>query len=128
MSIIRSSRDYAVWLDLLIPALREDPEQAERAARFFHSLLVDIEENPQGSVRAIECLETALMVASHSLQCIGRVIFCFQASLGEDFPSGLDSMERVAEAMRRVKAELKRAGSRPRTRRGHAAQRASSCQ
>ena len=63
MSLIRCSRDYAVWLDLFIPALREDSSKTERAAKLFHSLLVEIESNPQGSALAIERLENALMVA-----------------------------------------------------------------
>src|SRR5437868_8718125 len=63
MSLMGDGREYAIWLDLLMPALQEESVKAEQTARLFHSLLVEIENNPQGSLHAIECLETALAVA-----------------------------------------------------------------
>ena len=102
-------RDDSVWLDLFNPALREDSSKAERAAKLFHCLLVEIENNPQDAVRVIECLENALRLAFSFTAMYRTCHILFQASLGDDFPSDLDSMGRVAEAMKRVKAELRRA-------------------
>ena len=101
--------DDAVWLDLFIPALREDASKAERIAKLLHCLLVEIENNPQGSARAVECLERALRLAFSFSAMYRTCHILFQASLGDDFQPDLDSMERLAEAMKRVRAELRRA-------------------
>lgn len=116
MSLMGDGREYAIWLDLLMPALQEESVKAEQTARLFHSLLVEIENNPQGSLHAIECLETALAVAFSFTPIYPTSHILFQASLDEDFLAGLDSTERLMEAMRRVKAELKRdSRSQPKT-------------
>ena len=117
MSLIGSTRDYAIWFDLFFPSLHGDSTKAERVAKLFHSLIVDIENNPEGALCAIECLETALAVAFSFTPMYRTCHILFQASLGSDFPTGLDSMEQVAEAMRRVSAAIKRAETRRRTRR-----------
>ena len=101
--------DDSVWLDLFIPALRENSGNAERAAKLFHSLLVEIENNPQGAVRAIECLERALRLAFSFTSMYRTCHILFQASLADDFQPNLGSMERLTEAMRQVKIELRRA-------------------
>ncbi len=101
-------RDDSVWLDLFNPALREDSSKAERAAKLLHCLLVDIENNPQGSMRALECLENGFRLAFSFTPTYRTCLILFQASLDNDFPRDLDSMERVVEAAKRVKVELKR--------------------
>lgn len=101
--------DDSVWLDLFIPALREDPSRAVRVAKLFHSLLVEIENNSQGAVRVMGCLENALRLAFSFSPMYRTCSILFQASLADDFPPNLDSMERLTEAMKRIKAELRRA-------------------
>ncbi len=110
--------DDSIWLDLFIPALRENSGKAERAAKLFQSLLMEIENSPQGTGRAIECLENALRLAFSFTAMYRTCHILFQASLADDFPRDLDSIERLTEAMKRVNAELRRASkSRPKKRR-----------
>lgn len=60
------------WLDLLEPMLLEDPALAERAAKLWHHLLVEIESGPEGATRVAEFLENALQLTSHTPRPIGR--------------------------------------------------------
>ena len=109
--------DDSVWLDLFIPALHGDSAKAERAAKLFHRLLVEIENDPCDSLRVIECLERGLRLAFSFTPMYRTCHILFQASLADNFPSDLDSMERVTEAANRVRAELKRASrSQPKAR------------
>ena len=100
------------WLDLLAPALDKDPDRADRVAKLFHYLLVEIESGPKGSTRAIQSLESAFRLTFSFTKTYRACLILFMASLGEDFPPDLGSIELLMEAMSRLEAEMKRINKR----------------
>jgi hypothetical protein len=98
-----------VWLDLLEPMLFEDSALADRAAKLWHYLLIEIESGPEGVTRAAVCLENALRLTFPFTTTYQACMILFQESLGNDFPDQKDSLAVLSEAIVRVKAALKRA-------------------
>ena len=112
--------DDNVWLDLFNPTFHEDPSKADRAAKLFHHLLAEIESGAEGATRVAWCLENALRLTLPFTDTYRACRILFEVSLGKNFPSDLDSMDLLAEAMKRTKAALERASrSRPKKRRKH---------
>ena len=98
-----------VWLDLLEPILFEDSALADRAAKLWHYLLLEIESGPEGVTRAAVCLENALRLTFPFTTTYQACMILFQESLGDDFPAKDDSLAVLSEAIVRVKAALRRA-------------------
>lgn len=98
-----------VWLDLLEPMLFEDSALADRAARLWHYLLLEIESGPEGVNNAAVCLENALRLTFPFTTTYQACMILFQESLGDDFPPQADSLAVLSEAIIRVKAALRRA-------------------
>jgi len=98
-----------VWLDVLEPMLHEDPALADRAARLWHYLLVEIESGPDGVTNAAVCLENALRLTFPFTTSYQACMMLFQESLGDDFPAQKGSLAVLSEAIVRVEAALKRA-------------------
>jgi hypothetical protein len=98
-----------VWLDLLEPMLLENPALADRAAKLWHYLLVEIESGPEGVTNAAVCLENALRLTFPFTTTYQACTTLFQESLGDDFPAKDDSLEVLSEAIVRVKSALRRA-------------------
>jgi hypothetical protein len=98
-----------VWLDLLEPMLFEDSALADRAAKLWHHLLLEIESGPEGVTRAAVCLENALRLTFPFTTTYQACMILFQESLGDDFPAKNDSLEVLSEAIVRVKSALRRA-------------------
>jgi hypothetical protein len=98
-----------VWLDLLEPMLFEDSALADRAAKLWHYLLLEIESGPDGVTNAAVCLENALRLTFPFTTIYQACMILFQESLGDDFPVKDDSLEVLSEAIVRVKAALRRA-------------------
>ena len=98
-----------VWLDLLEPMLFEDSALADRAAKLWHYLLVEIESGPEGVTNAAVCLENALRLTFPFTTTYKACMILFQESLGDDFPPQDDSLAVLSEAIVRVRAALKRA-------------------
>ena len=92
-----------VWLDLLEPMLSEDSARADRAAKLWHHLLVQIESGPEGVTNAAVCLENALRLTFPFTSTYKACMILFQESLGDDFPPKDDSLEVLSEAIVRVK-------------------------
>ena len=100
-----------VWLDLLEPMLSDDPALADRAAKLWHHLLVQIESGPEGVTNAAVCLENALRLTFPFTTTYQACTILFQESPSDDFPAKNDALEVLSEAIVRVKASLKRAES-----------------
>ncbi|HXU36864.1 MAG TPA: hypothetical protein VN937_10925 [Blastocatellia bacterium] len=98
-----------VWLDLLEPMLFEDSALADRAAKLWHYLLLELESGPEGVTRAAVCLENALRLTFPFTTTYQACMILFQESLGDDFPTKNNSLEVLSEAIVRVKAALRRA-------------------
>jgi hypothetical protein len=98
-----------VWLDLLEPMLFEDSALADRAAKLWHYLPLEIESGPEGVTRAAVCLENALRLTFPFTTTYQACMILFQESLGDDFPAKNDSLAVLSEAIVRVKTALKRA-------------------
>lgn len=98
-----------VWLDLLEPTLVEDSALADRAAKLWHYLLVEIESGPDGVTNAAVCLENALRLTFPFTTTYQACMILFQESLGDDFPAQDDSLDVLSEAIARTRAALKRA-------------------
>jgi len=98
-----------VWLDLLEPMLSDHPALADRAAKLWHHLLVQIESGPEGITNAAVCLENALRLTFPFTTTYQACMILFQESLGDDFPATDDSLAVLSEAIVRVNAALKRA-------------------
>ena len=98
-----------VWLDLLEPMLSDDPALADRAAKLWHHLLVQIERGPEGITNAAVCLENALRLTFPFTSTYQGCMILFQESLGDDFPPKDDSLEVLSEAIVRTRRAVKRA-------------------
>ena len=98
-----------VWLDLLEPMLLEDSALADRAAKLWHYLLVEIESGPEGVTNAAVCLENALRLTFPFTTTYQACMILFQESLGDEFPHRNDSLDVLSEAIVRVKSALRRA-------------------
>ena len=98
-----------VWLDLLEPMLFGDSALADRAAKLWHYLLLEIESGPEGVTRAAVCLENALRLTFPFTTTYQACMILFQESLGNDFPAKNDSLEVLSEAIVRVKRSQRRA-------------------
>lgn len=109
-----------VWLDLLEPMVFEDSALADRAAKLWHYLLLEIESGPEGVTNAAVCLENALRLTFPFRTTYQACTMLFRESLGDDFPAKDDSLDVLSEAIVRVKAALRRAehSHRDRRRRG----------
>lgn len=121
-----SSFDDSVWLDLFGPLyFSADTRQADRAARLFHDLLVELENGPMGATNAAICIENALRLIFPYTKMGRACMILFQVSLGKDFPSRKDSLAVLSEAMKRTKAALERGSvsQSKRLRKGRAANR-----
>jgi len=92
-----------VWLDLLEPMLLEDSALADRAAKLWHHLLVQIESGPEGVTNAAVCLENALRLTFPFTTTYQTCMILFQESLGDDFPTKDNSLEVLSEAIVRVR-------------------------
>lgn len=112
-----------VWLDLLEPMLFEDSALADRAAKLWHYLLVEIESGPEGVTNAAMCLENALRLTSPFTTTYQACMILFQDSLGNDFPVKSDPLEALSEAIVRVRIRLKRAARGHRTKRSKGSRR-----
>ena len=89
--------------------LFEDSALADRAAKLWHYLLLEIESGPEGVTNAAVCLENALRLTFPFTTTYQACMILFQESLGDDFPSKDDSLEVLSEAIVRVKGALRRA-------------------
>ena len=103
-----------VWLDLLEPMLSDDSALADRAAKLWHYLMVEIESGPEGITNAAVCLENALRLTFPFTTTYQTCMALFQESLGDDFPAKENSLEVLSEAIVRVRTARKRAGRSPR--------------
>lgn len=112
-----------VWLDLLEPILFEDSALADRAAKLWHYLLLEIESGQEGVTRAAVCLENALRLTFPFTTTYQACMILFQESLGDDFPAKNDSLELLSEAIVRVRAALRRAERTHRNKRRRGSQR-----
>lgn len=92
-----------VWLDLLEPMLSEDSALADRAAKLWHYLLVEIERGPDGVTNAAVCLENALRLTFPFTTTYQACTRLFHESLDDDFPAKDDSLEVLSEAIARVR-------------------------
>lgn len=93
-----------VWLDLLEPMLFEDSALADRAAKLWHYLLVEIESGPEGVTNAAVCLENALRLTFPFTTTYQSCMILFQESLGDDFLAKNDSLAVLSEGIVRVKS------------------------
>ena len=109
--------DDRVWLDLFNPTFREDSSKAARAAKLWHQLLSELESGPRGATRVAWCLENALRLTFPFTDTYHACRILFEVSLDETFPSNLNTMELLTEAMKRTRAALQAAESRPRKKR-----------
>lgn len=101
-----------VWADLFDPLFARDGDLAERAAKLFMYLLLELEnEGPKGATNAAICIENALD-RIFPYTPVGRTCkILFLVSLGKDFPAKTDSLAVLSEAMKRARAALKRASA-----------------
>lgn len=106
-----------VWLDLFNPTFHEDSSKAERAAKLWRRLLAELESGPRGATRVAWCLENALRLTFPFTGTYHVCRILFEVSLGETFPSNLDTMESLTEAMRRTRAALQDAESKSKKKR-----------
>lgn len=100
--------DESVWLELFAPLFAEDGSLADRAARLFDYLSLEMENGPNGITNVGICLENALrLIFPHT--SVGRTcMILFQVSLGKDFPPQPDTLAILTEAMKRTRAALER--------------------
>jgi hypothetical protein len=109
--------DERVWLELFQPLFAEDGNLADRAAKLFDYLSLEIENGPNGTTRVGICLENALRLI-FPYTSVGRTcMILFQVSLGKDFPPQPDTLATLTEAMKRTKTALERGPDRSRQRR-----------
>ena len=100
--------DEAVWLELFAPLFADDGSLADRAAKMFDYLSLEIENGPNGITRVGICIENALRLI-FPYTSVGRTcLILFQVSLGKDFPAQPDTLATLTEAMRRTRAALER--------------------
>lgn len=109
--------DDRIWLDLFEPLFDENPELADRAAKLWHRLLAELEDGAKGVAHAMICIENALMLTFPFTETYHACRILFEVSLGESFPSNLDTMELLTEAMKRTRAVLEDAESKTKKKR-----------
>ena len=99
-----------VWADLFDPLCTKDGDLAERAAKLFMYLLMELEnEGAKGATNAAICIENALDRIFPYTPVGQTCKILFLVSLGKDFPAKPDSLAVLSEAMKRTRAALKRA-------------------
>ena len=101
-----SWRDERVWLELFQPLFAEDGDLADRAAKLFDYLLLEIDNGQKGVTHVAICLENALRLI-FPYTSVGRTcMILFQVSLGKDFPPHPDTLAALTEAMKRTRIAL----------------------
>lgn len=100
--------DDNIWLDLFGPLFLEDSSQADHAAKLWHRLLAELEDGPEGLVRAMTCLENALRLTFPFTETHRACRILFEMSLGQDFPPDREPLALISEALKRTKAALER--------------------
>lgn len=101
--------DDRVWIDLFAPLFAKDGSLADRAAKLFDYLLLELENGgSKGATHAAICIENALdrIFPYTSLGRTCKILFL--VSLGKDFPAKRDSLAVLSEAMKRTRAALER--------------------
>jgi len=110
-------KDERVWLELFQPLFARDGDLADRAAKLFDYLSLEIDSGPKGVTHVGICLENALRLI-FPYTSVGRTcMILFQVSLGKDFPTQPDTLDTLTEAMKRTRTALDAASkskSRPR--------------
>lgn len=101
--------DDRVWIDLFAPLFAEDGSLADRAAKLFDYLLLELENGgSKGATHAAICIESALQLI-FPYTSLGRTcMILFQVSLGKDFPAKPDTLAVLSEAMKRTRLALER--------------------
>jgi hypothetical protein len=101
-------KDERVWLELFQPLFARDGNLADRAAKLFDYLSLEIDNGPMGVTHVSTCLENAFRLI-FPYTTIGRAcMILYQVSLGKDFPTQPDTLDTLTEAMKRTKAALER--------------------
>lgn len=109
--------DERVWLELFQPLFAEDGDLAERAAKLFDCLSLELDKGSMGITHVGICLENALRLIFPYTPTGRACMILFQVSLGKDFPPQPDTLATLTEAMKRTKAALERGPVRQRKRR-----------
>ena len=101
-------KDERVWLELFQPLFARDGDLADRAAKLFDYLSLEIENGPQGITHVGTCLENAFRLIFPYTSMGRACMILFQVSLGKDFPREPDTLATLTEAIKRTKAALER--------------------
>lgn len=101
-----SWRDERVWSELFQPLFAEDGDLADRAAKFFDYLLLEIDNGPKGVTHVGICLENALRLIFPYTGFGRSCMILFQVSLGKDFPPQPDTLATLTEAIKRTRIAL----------------------
>jgi hypothetical protein len=110
-------KDERVWLELFQPLFARDGDLADRAAKLFDYLSLEIDHGPKGVTHVSTCIENAFRLI-FPYTTIGRAcMILYQVSLGKDFPTQPDTLDTLTEAMKRTKAALERGPVRVKQRR-----------
>lgn len=112
-------KDERVWLELFQPLFAKDGDLADRAAKLFDSLLLEMDNGPKGITHVSICLENALRLIFPYTRLGHACMILFQVSLGKDFPPKADALATLTEAMKRTKAALQRGPVRMKQQRKH---------
>lgn len=99
--------DDTIWLDLFEPLFFGcDTGVADKTAKLFDYLLVELDSGPEGVTNVGVCIENALRLI-FPFTAMGRAcMVLFQVSLGKDFPAQPDTLAALSEAMKRTRAAL----------------------
>lgn len=101
--------DERVWLELFQPLFADDGDLAERAAKLFDCLSLELDKGPMGITHVGISLENALRLIFPYTATGRACMILFQVSLGKDFPAKADSLAIISEAMKRTRVALERA-------------------
>jgi hypothetical protein len=101
-------KDERVWLELFQPLFAGDGDLADRAAKLFDYLLLELDNGPKGITHVGIALENALRLIFPYTSLGHACMILFQVSLGKDFPPQADTLATLTEAMKRTKAALER--------------------
>lgn len=106
--------DDRVCAELFAPLFAKDGSLADRAAKLFDYLLLELENGgAKGATHAAISIENALdrIFPYTSLGRTCKVLFL--VSLGKDFPAQPDELAVLSEAMQRTRAALERGPDKP---------------
>ena len=101
-------KDERVWLELFQPLFARDGDLADRAAKLFDYLSLEIDNGPMGVTHVSTCIENAFRLIFPCTSMGRACMILFQVSLGKDFPAQPDTLDTLTEAMKRTKAALER--------------------